>query len=408
MTNPLPLDLHLLPLKSSPIPQRAAAALGAMAVDLDDPIARMADANRIPAAALPHLAWSWSTDYWRDEWPEHRKRQVTLEQPAFHYLKGSIPADRMACAYADAELISYHLPRDGFMIGRNPSPQAYEAWLRALPEIRIYPLPPRATKTPPLGGALGRHPVFRGAPLQQARRAELRKGDQVVALVVSGETFDPDGQALAEIERVSVPAAPSATLAVGRGPFSGPIGKPPSTRRVFDFDWRPVSTDPFDMRPGVPSMMPAEATPRRVSIPHPHRPWRIVIGRTAVGGAVAPAPARENFYLALRVADGTGPSGSRPRTGAVGRSRLPRAAFTKELSVLVARPKKRGFPFSSRRITPDPAAKARDVLSAIASAQVARDLVTVNFNVVRDLTVADLNTIDETTRIGAVKLMSRR
>nr|WP_305111469.1 phage tail protein I [Shinella lacus] len=404
----MPPELHLLPLQSSTIPQRAAAAIGALAADLDDPIALMANPVLVPAEALPHLAWGWSTDYWRADWPEHRKRQVVLEQPAFHRLKGTIPADRMACGYADAELISYHLPRDGFMIGRSPTPEAYEAWLRALPEIRIYPLPPRATKTPPLGGALGRHPVFRGSPMQQARRAELRKGDKVTALVVSGEAFDPDGVAIAEIERVSVPVAPSATLAVGQGPLTRPIGKPASTRRVFDFDWRPVSTDPFDMKPGLPSMMPAEATPRRVPIPHPHRPWRIVVGRTPVGGAVAAAPAREDFYLALRVADGTGPSGSRPRTGAIGRSRLPRAAFTKELAVLVARPRKRGFPFSGSRITPDPIDKTKDVLSAIASAQVARDLVTVNFNVVRDLTVADFNDIDERTRIGAVKLMSRR
>lgn len=408
MTNPLPLDLHLLPLKSSPIAQRAAAALGAMAGDLDDPIARMADANSIPAAALPHLAWSWSTDYWRDEWPEHRKRQVTLEQPAFHYLKGSIPADRMACAYANAELISYHLPRDGFMIGRSPTRQEHERWLGSLPEIRIYPLPPRATRTPPLGGALGRHPVFGGPAMQRARRAELRKGDQVIDLVVSGETFDPDGVAIAEIERVSVPAPPVRTLAVGRGPLTRQIGPHPSTRRVFDFDWKPTSADPFDLRPGVPSMAPAEAYPRRVAIPQPHRPWRLVVGRTPVGSAIGASPARDEFYLALRIADGTGPSGSRPRTGAIGRSRLPRAEFTKELSVLVARPPKRGFPFNGRRIVPDPSAIAADVLSAIASAQVKRDVVTVNFNVVRDLTIADLDDIDENTRIDAVKLMSRR
>ncbi|MDX3977173.1 phage tail protein I [Shinella sp.] len=173
MTNPLPLALHLLPLHSSPTPQRAAAALGAMAGDLDDPIAKMADANAIPAAALPHLAWSWSTDYWRDEWPEHRKRQVTLEQPAFHWMKGSIPADRMACAYADAVLISYHLPRDGFMIGRSPTREDHERWLNSLPEIRIYPLPPRTTRTPPLAGAIGRHPVFGGPAMQQAKGTSI-------------------------------------------------------------------------------------------------------------------------------------------------------------------------------------------------------------------------------------------
>jgi hypothetical protein len=362
-----------------------------------------------PAAVLPALAWAWSVDYWRDWWPEDRKRQVVAESRAFHMAKGTIVADRMACGYADAELISYHLPRDGFTVGAVPSPAAYQAWVNGLPEIRVYPLPPRpAGAVKPLGGALGRDPVFGSDHLARARRAELRKGDQVLPLVVSGETFGPDGMALDEIERVSVPQPPRPTLRVGLGPLGSPLGGRPDTRRVFDFDWRPSSADPFDLKPGVPSLVPAEAAPRKVPIARAPRTWRVAVGRSALTGAVGAAPARANYYLALRVADGTGPSGDRPRGGVVGRDRLPRARYSKELSVLVARPMRRGWPLSGARLLPDPKPKMNDVLNSIASAQALRDEVSVDFNVINPLTVTDFDAVTETTRVGATRMITRR
>lgn len=359
------------------------------------------------AEVLPFLAWALSVDYWRDWWPEDRKRRVVAESVAFHKLKTSIAADRMACAYADAELISYHLPRDGFAIGQAVSREAYQRWIGGLPELRVYQLPPRPNLFPPLGGAIGMHPICRGGQMQRARRAELRQGDRVVALVVSGETTGTDGEVLSDIERVSVPAAPSATLAVGRGPLSLPIGGVPSSRRIFSFRWQPTSRDPFDLLPGVPSLVPVETTPRKEGLLKPHRPWRVVVGRTSFNGALT-SPGPENWYIALRVADGTGPSGTRPRSGAIGRDRLARQRYSKELSVLLKRPARRGFPYSGGRVLADPAPKVRDLLDAIGSAQAQRDRVFVNLNVYRPLTVADLATVSEATRVGDFRLLTRR
>lgn len=361
----------------------------------------------IPAGFLAVLAWGLHLDYWREWWPEFRKRQVIAESRAFHRLKSTIAADRMACRYADAELISYHLPRDGFAIGRVPTPEAYERWISALPEIRVYQLGPRPNRFPPLGGAIGRHPFCRGGQMQRARRAELRQGDRVVPLVVSGETMSTDGETLSDIERVSVPKAPARTLAVGRGPMTLPIGKDPSSRRIFSFRWKPTSRDPFDLIPGVPSLVPVETTPRKVGLMQPHKPWRMIVGRTRCTGALT-VPKPESWYLALRVADGSGPSGVRPRSGAIGRDRLPRERFTKELAVLLKRPARRGFPFTGARILPSPDAKVRDVLEAIGTAQSLRDRVLVNFNVYRPLTVGDLDTVTDDTRVGDYRLMTRR
>ncbi|MCB8835936.1 phage tail protein I [Aurantimonas sp. VKM B-3413] len=369
-------------------------------------------------AELPILAWAWSVDIWDEAWSTNRKRQVIAESIPFHRAKGTIVADRMACGYVDAELISYHLPRDGFAVSPGVSPERYRQWIASLPEIRIYPLPPRLSVLrqsepemipvfPPLA-VVGRSPLFRSGQVKRARRAELRQGDRVTDLVVSGETASPDGIVLSEIERVSVPQAVKATLAVGRGPVSAPLGRRPSSRRVFSFDWLPASGDPFDLKPGVPSLIPVETTPRKEPIPQPYHGHRLIVGRTPLRSAIAPSPARDAYYLALHVADGSGPSGARPRQGAIGRDRMPRAKYTKELSVLLARPRRRGWPFSGSRLVPDPAEKAEKVLSALASAQAGRDRVFVNFNVVRDLTVADLRFVDADTRVGETRLTARR
>lgn len=409
----MPDTVSLLPSESGAFERAltsSGADLGRLPVEI---VSTLWDPWTCPAEVLPALAWAWSVDYWRDWWPEHRKRQVIAESRAFHMLKSTIAADRMACAYADAELISYHLPRDGFVIGALPSPAAYQAWIDGLPEIRIYPLPSRpAGRVKPLGGATARDPVYGGPPLDRARRAELRQkgaeGDRALPLVVSGETVGPDGMALDEIERVSVPRPARAMLSVGRGPVNRPLASRPASRRVFDFDWRATSASPFDLTPGVPSLVPAEARARKVPIARPARAWRAAVGRAPITGAVGAAPAREDYYLALRVADGTGPSGDRPRGGVVGRDRLPRARYTKELSVLVARPARKGFPFSGARLLPDPKTKADDVLAAISTAQALRDAVHVDFNVVAALTVADFETVTEATRVGATRMITRR
>lgn len=360
-----------------------------------------------PASELSFLAWALSVDVWDEAWPEARQRRVIAESPAYHRLKTTIAADRMACVYGEGELINYHLPRDGFAVGPVPSPEARARWLASLPEIRVYETPPRPSLVPSLGGAIGLTPSCRAIGIDRARRAELRRGGAVTALVVSGETHDPDGRGLTEIERVALPAPAAAHLAVGIGAISRPVGAPKS-RRIFSFSWRASSENPFDLRPGVPTLRAAEARARRIAIVKPHRPHRVIVGRTRLDSAIGPAPRRGEYYLSLRLADGSGPSGARPRQGAVGLHRLRRRPFTKELSVSLTRRSRRGWPFTGRRLIADPRPRVVRLIGAIATAQAARDTVAVNLNVTRALTVADLGRIDETTRIGHRVMMARR
>lgn len=403
--------VSLLPANSGPFERafsRAAASLPRLPVGL---VESLWDPWTCPADLLPLLAWAWSVDYWRDWWPEHRKRQVIAESPYYHDMKGTIVADRMACGYADAELISYHLPRDGFAVAEDVSPEDYAAWMAALPEIRIHPLPPRPNEWEPLGGAVDLDPVFvAGSPIVEARRAELVRGDRSVPMFVGGETIGPDGIALDEIERVSTLEPPIETMAVDLFSMSDvPLGDVPASRRIFSFRWRASSRDPFDLVPGVPSLVPAEARPRKVPIARPYEDHVLVVGETPATSALSAIPAREDYYLALRVADGTGPSGPMPAPGAVGIDRLSRPTYTKELAVLLLRPPADAFPFGdARELGPDPQPIVDDLLEAIASAQVARDEVTVDINVLRPLTVADLATINANTKTGEYRLMIRR
>lgn len=363
-----------------------------------------------PEHMLDELAWAWSIDFWRSWWSVDRKRLVIAESPAFHRLKSTIAADRMACRYADAELISYHLPRDGFAIAGEASPEAYQEWIGGLPEIRIHPLPPRSHMWEPMGGALDEDPAYVAEePLVQARYAELVRGDRSVALVVSGETYGPDGEALDEIERVSVPIEPIETAGVDTFASTDvPLGGDPFSRRIFSFRWQPTSRDPFDLVPGVPSLVPVETRPRKVPILQPHQDHLAAVDETPMDSVLGSEPGRESHYLALKVADGTGPSGPDPGPGAVGVDRLTRAPYTKELSILISRPPTEAAPFTSWELAPDPQPVVDDLLDAVASAQGFRDEVSVDLNVLRPLTVADLATVIATTRIGEYRLMTRR
>lgn len=406
MSEILPFEDHQLA-GNATVPEKAAAALGILADKLVDPIRRMKDAYTVPAEALVPTGWERSVDIWDATWPEARKRQVIAESLAFHRAKSTIAADRMALSYVDATLISYHLPRDNFEMASRADGADHLARLNSLPEIRIYPRPPRPTVGEPLL-TVEVSPACLADPLPSARYAELRRGDTVTPLVVSGETISPDGAALTEIERVAIPKPDEGTLAAGETAFDAPIGADPSSRRVFTFGWAAATNDPFKLRPGVPTLRPAETRPRKVAIPRPHDPTHLIAGESDIHGEIAPNPPRETWYLAIRVADGSSFSGEAPGLGAIGIDRLPRERFTKELSVLSSIAPRDGFPFSSSEILPDPDARAARILDAVSAAQAARDTVYVDFNTVTPLTVADLATVDAMTRVGDSRIALKR
>ncbi|MGE4526831.1 MAG: phage tail protein I [Rhodospirillaceae bacterium] len=70
----------------------------ALITEIPNPIDTLWDPWRCPAKFLPWLAWQYSVDYWREDWPEAVKRQVIDKAYGVHRIKGTLPAVRDAIA----------------------------------------------------------------------------------------------------------------------------------------------------------------------------------------------------------------------------------------------------------------------------------------------------------------------
>lgn len=68
----------------------------ALITEIPNPIDTLWDPWKCPVAFLPWLAWQYSVDYWRADWPEQIKRQVIDAAYEVHRIKGTLPAIKRA------------------------------------------------------------------------------------------------------------------------------------------------------------------------------------------------------------------------------------------------------------------------------------------------------------------------
>jgi phage tail P2-like protein len=68
----------------------------ALITEIPNPIDTLWDPWKCPVAFLPWVAWQYSVDYWRPEWPEQIKRQVIDAAYEVHRIKGTLPAIKRA------------------------------------------------------------------------------------------------------------------------------------------------------------------------------------------------------------------------------------------------------------------------------------------------------------------------
>ncbi|WP_306147244.1 MULTISPECIES: phage tail protein I [unclassified Roseibium] len=73
--------LEILPDSTAPAERALAKAVGD---DLPVPLAEQMNAYTADAANLPHLAAHVSVDYWYDDWPEQRKREVVAHYGGYY------------------------------------------------------------------------------------------------------------------------------------------------------------------------------------------------------------------------------------------------------------------------------------------------------------------------------------
>ncbi len=78
----------LLPPSATPL-ERTIAMANARISEIEIPIRDLWNPQTCPVALLPWLAWAFSVDHWRSEWPESQKRQAIADSIATHRIKGT-------------------------------------------------------------------------------------------------------------------------------------------------------------------------------------------------------------------------------------------------------------------------------------------------------------------------------
>jgi hypothetical protein len=137
---PFPVRLldHVVP-ANTPLNTRIQASQVNQLLDLDaDQIRHLWDPWTCPIEILPYLAWSLSVDLWDDKWPEPKKRAVVAASFKNHRLKGTLAGYEAYLGIVDCRVVDYIAPPGGFILGPVATDEDRAAWLRGLPELRLY------------------------------------------------------------------------------------------------------------------------------------------------------------------------------------------------------------------------------------------------------------------------------
>lgn len=380
----IPQSKHTLPPRT-PVPEKAAASLGVLADRLHDPIGDMADASRIPAAALPHLAWGVSADAYDPHWTELRQRKVVGEWVMYHERKTSVAGIRMALGYRDVELVAYHLPQHGFFCDKVVDPQDQTRWLEGLPEIRIYDPAPAILDHGPIGHV--GVDLFCDGDARLSRKAVLYRDGLETPVSITP---------LGDEERIVLPFAPVDIMFVG-DPSSRIVGPATITRTVLAV--RPINggSDDFVRPVTAAGDRGTFVKARRSTLPGAYPPF------TAAGEAgaffVSP-PARGRGYLALKLSSGAGHLTGHKALNVVGSSRVTPPAYQAEWTIGISR----RVPFDpmpdGRVCDTSPTRRVNEVKDAVKSASALRDTNYLSLRATRRLTFADLRSVQSGQRFG--------
>lgn len=128
---------HLLPPSASRL-EKVLAGAGARMQTIPAPIDTIKRPGLAPMAFLPFLAWELSTDIWIDGWSDTRKRVVVARSLFLHRKKGTAYAIREYARYVDAEITTIVKPPQKVFSGPSLTREQREAWLSALPQVRVW------------------------------------------------------------------------------------------------------------------------------------------------------------------------------------------------------------------------------------------------------------------------------
>jgi hypothetical protein len=138
MTEPRHAEASLLPPNASPIMTTLSlvSAEHRDRIPWDDLPAAF-DPARCPERLLPWLATVFSVDVWDPEWPVQKRREVIATEIQRQRLKGTLAGIRAYLDLLDVNVPRAVTPPAKFFLSAY-TPEDHQAWLRTLPEIRVY------------------------------------------------------------------------------------------------------------------------------------------------------------------------------------------------------------------------------------------------------------------------------
>lgn len=184
---------HLLPLSATQL-ERVISAAGERVQAIPTPLDTIKRPDVTPPALLPFLAWEYSVDVWKTAWPVGAKRTVTGSWFLDHATKGTRRTIARYCGYVGSELLAVHTPPGKCFASPAWDAAAREAWLRLLPQLRIYAVKQRGRRGRLLfAGSMacksflaGRWPMPSTARFRLERRASLWLDGITTAVDVDG------------------------------------------------------------------------------------------------------------------------------------------------------------------------------------------------------------------------------
>lgn len=151
MTEPV----SLLPPNASPYERALEAPLSRISA-IPVPIRTITRPFDVPAQMLPFLGWHHSVDIWLPTFTAQTQRAVVAGSMGIHRRKGVLWAIEQYVRLVGGEIVEVERPPSKIFSGPSLTREEREAWLSALPQVRIW-----RTQEP---GTRGRK-LFSGGPL---------------------------------------------------------------------------------------------------------------------------------------------------------------------------------------------------------------------------------------------------
>lgn len=261
----------LLPPNATPLERSLASATGRL-TDVPVEIERVWRSGECPSELLPWLAWALSVDVWDDGWSDERKRRVIAASFDLHRLKGTEAGLRRHVQLVDAKVGQVITPPQGAFASRGLSKGEVDAWLRTMPQIRVY-------LANEFGSGQGlsftersfADHAFCGFDTGRAllgRAARLWDRGDETRLQIADVSTEREERIGARVERVSIPGDAGPGAFVGRfadhhfASFAAKQAQTVTYRLDVNYEHRLSS---LFLRSAAPSLDPVDVTSERIS-----------------------------------------------------------------------------------------------------------------------------------------------